>query len=772
MKINEGIKNVRVYSNLDGRTLLSIKPNTAKKTDKRKKTDKLFFTEENLETGVTKFNFTHTNTNNNYTNTNNNYTNTFSNLPDVKEQMRNTISNFTVDRDAKNQFSSLKEEKEKIIQKLEEKIKMKDLHIRNLEKKIKSLEEDKNKNDNFSEGFKFFNNGTNSPISFPLEEMDTLFQEFKSYVEKDITGSDDSVNVKKNILKVLENINNGISSFKLFYQNYVKKDKSLIADLKAEVDKLKEKNLILTGKCEKLSMDSINYEKQIINLKGTKKIEKIKKVIEAKSDTYLAKENEDLKRRLQTACNFILEKKERIEKQNEKINSLSRKINEILKSNTFSEDEERKIKEKIALSLKSHNITSIEPQITGEIVSNLEYRKIKLNFRIEKLDKKYQRLIQEILDNGTSEFIKHFFISEKTEQEKLLEFITDQMLSYMDLSNRFNLFSKFVREALFLNKEDMILSVRSNLYEMFDSERCTLWVLDQNLNEFYTVINFLKYSEPASNSYFQDVIKGEKIYNKYLVDNNSIYSKNLEKKFSSSNTKSVLSKCITDPQGQLLGIIEVVNSNNVIFGYDEEYLIYLISDFIRWALDKFLKQEADEKYKSRETLYMSVIQITSQKTLSNLFLSFEAEITKLLDAYQAKLILVDKKSIDKKLFSFSSNQLINQNVGGIAGISLISQCGIYCKYPNEDPNYNPLIDVEITQTNFCFYSIPLRKDLSGVFGILQYVMERDETYEVKYESSSSHQISKLDYYMEKIIDIMSITLQNALVLIDPQYFNI
>jgi hypothetical protein len=756
MKINEGIKNVSIYSNIDGRTILSIKPNTAKKTEKKKFNDKLFNTEQNLETGITKYNII----------------NTFSNLPDVKDHMRNTFSNFTVDRGTKNPFLSFKEEKEKIIQKLEEKIKIKDLHIKNLEKKIKILEQEKNSNEKNSDGINGLNSGSKNHFSFPLEEMNTLLEEFKSYIEKDISLSDDSIIVKKSLLKVLEKIHSEIFNIKNSFQNFIKKDKSIISELKSEVEKLKEKNLILTGKCDKHSIDSINYEKQIIDLKSVKKVEKIKKVIESKSDTYLAKENEDLKRRLQTACNFILEKKEKIEKQNEKINSLSRKINEILKSNTFSEDEERKIKEKLTISLKSHNITSPQPEITGEIVSNLEYQKIKLNFRLDKLDKKYKRLIQEILDNGTSEFIKHFFISEKTEQERLLEFITDQMLSYMDLSNRFNLFSKFVREAVFLNKEDMILSVRSNLYEMFDAERCTLWVLDQNLNEFYTLINFLKYSEPASDSYFQNVIKGDKIYNKYLVDNNSIYSKNLENKFSSSNTKSVLSKFITDPEGQLLGIIEVVNSNNIIFGYDEEYFIYLTSDFIRWALDKFLKQEAEEKYKSREILYMSVIQITSQKNLSDLFLSFEAEIAKLLDAYQVKLILVDKKSIEKKLFSFSSNQLINQNMGGIAGISLSSQCGIYCKYPNEDPNYNPLIDVEISQTNYCFYSIPLRKDLSGVYGILQFVMERDESYEVKYKSSSSHQISKFDYYMEKIIDIMSITLQNALNLIDPQYFNI
>ena len=85
-------------------------------------------------------------------------------------------------------------------------------------------------------------------------------------------------------------------------------------------------------------------------LKNVKKVERVKKVIESNSDTFLAKENADLKRRLEISCKFLLKKKEKIEKLQEKIDTLNKKINEMKKAKTFSEKRGVKLAQSLILS--------------------------------------------------------------------------------------------------------------------------------------------------------------------------------------------------------------------------------------------------------------------------------------------------------------------------------------------------------------------------------------------------------------------------------------
>ena len=84
-----------------------------------------------------------------------------------------------------------------------------------------------------------------------------------------------------------------------------------------------------------------------------KKIERVKNVIEPTCDSYLAKENADLRRRLEISCKFLLKKKEKIEKLQEKINTLNKRINDMIKSKMFSENEEEKIKDILNKKLKN-----------------------------------------------------------------------------------------------------------------------------------------------------------------------------------------------------------------------------------------------------------------------------------------------------------------------------------------------------------------------------------------------------------------------------------
>lgn len=739
MNSNLELDNYQVFSNGEGKTIMSIKP-------------KMFGEKEKFSTGM---NFRSKNLNlttrgifKTENESKNEFIFTTSSLPDVSKISK--IKHHT----NKSQII----DKDKFVTVLEEKLRLRDLTIKNLEKKLKTKELDE------------------SPLI--LTDLSDLIVELNFYVEHEMSSTnnwEESNEIRKNLVKILSSINDNLGHVKKNQEYLITRDRQSYLDMKDELEKCKEKEVIYKQRLEKFSVEISLLEKENIDLKNMRKIERVKKVIEANSDSFLARENADLKRRLEISCNFLLKKKEKIEKLNEKINSLNKKLNDILKSRTFSENEEHKINEKIMKKIKneSHPISNLN---TGSNFYDADYEKRTIDFRTEKLKEKYRDLIHEISENGTGEFVKHFLGSEKEEQERLIEFICDQMLSSMDFSKRLNKMCSFFIDSPNFSSEEFIVYIRLKFLEIFDAERVTLWIFDQYLNEFYTMANFQKHSVSGNDSYMMNVLN-QGIYNKYMdnliVEQSPIYSSNIEKIFVSNNaTKSVLAIPIVDSSNdQVYGILEAINSHNLIFGYDEEYLIYIVSNYIKYFLNKFSKEEAENKHNTRETIYSSIIKVMLQKDISSLCYMFQREMKSLIDAVEVKIILVDFKD-ESFIFYSKDKELKRCPTAGIAGATYKSRTGVFCKYPNVDDTYNPIVDIECETLNSSFYSIPLRREPHGIFAVLQFSNELSDSTDLQYKSSSSNQISKLDYFREKIIEVMSVSFQNALNNIDPQYFKI
>jgi hypothetical protein len=687
MNANLELENYQVFSNGEGKTIMSIKPKMFVEKEK-------FRTQMNFRTK--NFNLTNRGSFKTENELKNDFIFTTNSLPEV--------SRISKIKNQSNKSQNL--DRDKITTGLEEKLRLKELAIKNLEKKLKTKELDE------------------SPLI--LTDLNDLIVEFNFYVEHEMNNtksSEEFINIRKNLLRILTSINDNLGSVKKNQEYLISRDKQSYLEMKEEVEKYKEREDIYKKKLEKFSVEVSLLEKENIDLKNMRKIERVKKVIEANSDSFLARENADLKRRLEISCKFLLKKKEKIEKLNEKINSLNKKLNDILKSRTFSENEEQKINEKLMKKIKneSHPILN---RNTGTNFYDADYEKRTLDFRTEKLKEKYRDLIHEISENGTGEFVKHFLGSEKEEQERLIEFTCDQMLSSMDFAKRLNKMCSFFIDSPNFTSEEFIVYIRLKFLEIFDAERVTLWLFDQHLNEFSTMANFQKHSVSGNDSYFMNVLNGG-IYNKYmdnlLEKQTTIYSPNIEKIFVSNNaTKSVLAISIVDSsKDQVYGILEAVNSHNIIFGYDEEYLLYLVSNYIKYFLNKFSKEEAENKHNTRETIYSSIIKVMLQKDMTSLCYTFQSEMESLIDAIEAKIILVDMK--DQSFIFYSNDKELKRSPAvGIAGVTLKSRTGVFCKYPNEDDTYNPTVDIECETLNCSFYSIPLRREPHGIFAILQF----------------------------------------------------
>ena len=701
-----------LFKSIDGRAIISLVPltdnnygrnnilNTASNTQQtwHVKTEKYFNSEKPLKTRTSESN------------------------PKLKEE---------------NKLKSKKDLKLKII---EERSKAKETSINDLKNKLLI-----HSNNNV---YSFENNQNHSGT---MERLRSLLLDFENFLLAIVTSSEENSHIKIQILNTMNNMQDLLLTLKKSLENQYQNEKNLKI-MKSEIEDYKTRETHLKNQVEELKSEIILLKEKNIEIKKSKKLERIKKVIEVTGNAPLCRENNDLRRRLELACMFLLSKKEKIAKLNEKNEFLNKRITDIVKSNTFTENEEQQIRE--LLSKKTKYLINRDNVIR-------DYNKKTLDFRIDNLKEKYRDLTNEILESGTEEFCRHFSLMDALEKEKIVFFITDQLKSYLEYSKRLNKILSFFLDAVNFNKEQIILHVRLNFIDVLDAERVTLWVQDNLTNEFYTIYNNQKYSIPASDPFFSKVLS-EGIINNYKNPNDNesetyFYSKNLEKMFCQFNVRSVLAVPIIDSVSkQVLGIIEAINSHHLIYSFDEEYLITSLSKFIEWILVKFSIEEAENKHSRKDQIFTSIIKIMNQKNLFDLTKVFEEEATILLECFQSKLLFLHQDN----LLYYNNNHIYYYVKGGIAGMSLNSNTGIYVKFPKDDECYNLNIDIECSSTNVCFYSIPLYKD-GVIYCVLQFSVEKDESNDNYYKNISSHHISKLEYYKEKIIEILNLALLNA-----------
>lgn len=252
-----------------------------------------------------------------------------------------------------------------------------------------------------------------------------------------------------------------------------------------------------------------------------------------------------------------------------------------------------------------------------------------------------------------------------------------------------------------------------------------------------------------------------------------IYPETLEKIFSvNSHVESILAVPIKN--NIYYGFLEIINSKQGYFSLDDEYLIYIISKYLKIFLYKYNVEEANLKERNKDMIPNAIIKIMSTRNFFDLTKVFEEKSNELISSAGAKLVFIDTKKNELIYYkNNNNNRVVRRAIGGIAGLSIKLNTGILCKYPKHDENYNELIDIEIKSNYNCFYSIPLKKENFGIYAVFQFIMIREENVEMQGQKKvSTHKIEILDYFREMAIDLLSNCLANTVNCIsDNQYFS-
>ncbi len=236
-------------------------------------------------------------------------------------------------------------------------------------------------------------------------------------------NSQNIINLLENTIIILYDLKEKILDSKK-YTSYVKEKEKQIYQLKQELEIFKQKE-----KHEKKIYDNLKSKISDLEFENTKlakysKSDQILKMMENNSDNYFAKQNVELKRRLEIACLLLVKKKEKVGRLNEKCEALTKEIKGILNSKEYFESEEKKMTEVLHKKLVYEKVSKGEEKIieflendnfktnsknssnkqTEDNFTSYNYRSNKLNYemsddlkyRVDRLKEDYKELMKDI----------------------------------------------------------------------------------------------------------------------------------------------------------------------------------------------------------------------------------------------------------------------------------------------------------------------------------------------------------------------------------------
>lgn len=210
-----------------------------------------------------------------------------------------------------------------------------------------------------------------------------------------------------------------------------------------------------------------------------------------------------------------------------------------------------------------------------DILKNYEIPKT-LEYRLSMLPKIEQsHLLGEIADQGSAEFANQILKNKnKNQQFESISLVASQFLSFKEIGDQLlalinSLLTIQYEESL----EEIILFVSRSLRSIYQSERCYLWMSDEDTGVLYTLQDnpIIQTRAIYNKGTFGEVFKFQRSINKKERDDLVLAYLSDQGENKVIRVRSTLCIPVYNGQSQdgILGILELSNSKNSSFSYDE-----------------------------------------------------------------------------------------------------------------------------------------------------------------------------------------------------------
>ncbi|KAL4477784.1 hypothetical protein ABPG72_018958 [Tetrahymena utriculariae] len=308
----------------------------------------------------------------------------------------------------------------------------------------------------------------------------------------------------------------------------------------------------------------------------------------------LLRENEALKRDLAHKNQEIERNLGNIKKFNEIINRLNQKIDSMKKDPSKYFDglnSQQQSSQKLDVKSNNQGESTYSSQNTKliknddiDLFSNFVIPQ-NVGFRIVSLKSDHQNLIHDLIEIGSTNFTKQIMATNnQVQQRDVFNLVASQFLSFKDLSEKVNQLLNDLQILFFQDQQDSkeaITKLNLSLAHIFNAKSAHIWFIQCQQGILTTYENSREKKSLISKGLLSESFFGKKPINSKNARNKPLYYYICEDKELSVVVDTCLIIPIVDLQSnQVKILIEISNSKNEIFSFDEEYLSIILGQFL------------------------------------------------------------------------------------------------------------------------------------------------------------------------------------------------
>ena len=351
--------------------------------------------------------------------------------------------------------------------------------------------------------------------------------------------------------------------------------------------------------------------------------------------------------------------------------------------------------------------------------------------------------------------------------------------SFLNLSELFDL--RITIEELLVRNVRMASRI-------MEAERASLFLVDQAAGQLW--------SRVAEGSEMREIripidtgIVGWVAQNKTILNIEDAYSDDrfnpeVDKR-TGYHTHSILCGPVINLEGELLGVVEIINKKAAQFSEQDEKVFRILSQQIAISLDNFyLSKEVIANYE-KVSMLLDIANVAAQTMdLKLLIPKLVNKISQILNSERASVFLLDKER--NELWSKAAQDLEISEIRfpvsmGIAGDVVMTGKGRKINNVYEDPHFNPVFDQQTGFSTRNMLCVPVLNRFAKIVGVTQVMNKRggdfnDDDQELLQALSSQISMALENaalfdqvITMRNYLDNVQQSISNSIVSLDPHF---
>ncbi len=294
--------------------------------------------------------------------------------------------------------------------------------------------------------------------------------------------------------------------------------------------------------------------------------------------------------------------------------------------------------------------------------------------------------------------------------------------SFLNLSELFD---------LRITIEELLVKNVTMASKIMEAERATLFLVDEAAGQLWSRVaegsGVREIRIPIDSGIAGWVAQNKTILNIEDAYNDDRFNPDVDKK-TGYRTRSILCGPVINLQGELLGVVQIINKKIAQFSEQDEKVFRILSQQIAISLDNFYLSKKVMSNYEKVSVLLDIANVAAQTMdLKLLIPNLVNKISQILNSERASLFLLNRAT--NELWSRAAQDLEISEIRfpvsvGIAGHVVMTGKGRKINNVYEDPHFNPAFDQQTGFNTHNMVCVPVMNRFAEVVGVTQVMNKR------------------------------------------------